>query len=186
MRKLEKAEFNLLLSRIGDLNGDTLLKVKEEVEIRLTKNEINKIVLDLIEETDKITSMEWEQLDKIVESFENNPLIRQHKEHFKDTSIFYKIIETISENKGLMKEKSLTLEDLVDMYEETIKALELIKTYKQTKTFINPVDIPVSWEKWLKDRLAGMEADGRLLKSKTKAKKKYKKKKTKSKTKRKK
>ena len=181
MSKLSNAEINLLLSRMNGLNADTLLKLQKEVDIRITKNALNEIVVDLIKKTKKINSMDWEELDDILEKFEDNPLIKEHKSKFKDTSIFYDIIETISGIKGLSTEDSPPLDDLVFMYEETIRALQLIETYKQTKTFVSPVDIPVSWDKWLKGRLAGMEADGRLLKSKTKAKKKYKKGKTKSK-----
>ena len=79
-------------------------------------------------------------------------------------------------NRSFESSNDLSSENLIKHNFDSV-----IETYKQTKTFVSPVDIPVSWEKWLKGRLAGMEADGRLLKSKTKAKKKYKKGKTKSK-----
>lgn len=174
MSKLSAPQINLLLAKMDGLNADTLLRLQKEVEIRITKNKLNDIVADLIKKTKKINSMEWEELDTLLEEFEKNPLIKKHKGDFKDLSIFYEVFDLICGIASLdadASENVAELDDLETMYNDTITALDLILKFdKMSKEFVNPIKIPSIWNSWLKKRLSGMEADGRLLK---KGKKKY-------------
>ena len=79
MSKLNTAKINLLLAKMDKLDGDMLLKLQKEVELRITKKAINEIISGVIKETKKINSMEFAELDTVLETFENNPLIIKHK-----------------------------------------------------------------------------------------------------------
>ena len=173
MSKLNAAQINLLLAKMDKLDGDMLLKLQKEVEIRITKKAINEIIFGLIKGTKKIHSMEFGELDEVLETFENNPLIIKHKKDFKDLSIFYDIFDLICGISALEEDGS----ELETRYNDTIKALGLISKYdKISKKCVMPVKIPDNWNGWLKKRLSGLEADGRLLKKGKKSKKKSKKK----------
>ena len=171
MSKLNAAQINLLLAKMDKLDGDMLLKLQKEVEKRITKKAINVIIFCLIKDTKKINSMEFGELDDVLETFEENPLIIKHKKDFKDVSIFYDIFDLICGISALEEDGS----ELETRYNDTIKALGLISKYDDiSKEFVMPVKIPECWNTWLKKRLSGLEADGRLLKKGKKSKKKSK------------
>ena len=171
MSKLNAAQINLLLAKMDILDGDVLLILQKEVGKRITKKDINEIIFGLIKDTKKIHSMEFDELDTVLETFENNPLIIKHKKDFKDVSIFYDIFDLICGISALEEDGS----ELETRYNDTIKALGLISKYdKISKVCVMPVKIPDNWNTWLKKRIIGLEADGRLLKKGKKSKKKSK------------
>ena len=52
MSKLNAAQINLLLAKMDKLDGDMLLKLQKEVEIRITKKAINEIIFGLLDFAD--------------------------------------------------------------------------------------------------------------------------------------
>ena len=171
MSKLTNAKINLLIAQMNTLDGDTLLRLQESVKQSIIKKnkDINGIVLGVIKATKKINSMDYGELETILDKFSQNLLIKKNIKGLKDLSLFYEIFELICDISGL--EDDDDTESLKIKHDDSISALNLISKFdKMSKQCLIDVKIPDIWISWLKKNISGMGSDGRLLK---KGKKKY-------------
>ena len=171
MSKLTNAKINLLISQMDNLDGDTLLRLQESIKQSLIKKnkDINGIVLGVIKATKKINSMDYDELESILEDFEKNLLIKKNKKGLKDLSLFYDIFELICDISGLEEDDDTESQKI--KHDDSISALNLISKFdKMSKQCLIDVKIPEIWISWLKKNISGMGSDGKLLKG---GKKKY-------------